>query len=254
MNKQPEHYLCGKFISEGNWSHMKRSGMPYEIIVMLEGEMFIAEENERYHVKADDMLLLRAGRTHYGYEKSYGRVSFFWVHFNMEEGPFMDLPSHAALKMPSSVNQLFKQLLHVSTFSGGEADAALLLLLSELKRQAGGAYRPHSATVDQICRWVDIHLNQDINVQKVAEEFNFNKEYISKMVKREKGVGLKTYILNGRMDRARQLLLNTHRSVKEIAVECGFSDYKLFLRRFRQYEGVTPSQYRNRLYSVPLNN
>ncbi|MHA7966021.1 helix-turn-helix transcriptional regulator [Paenibacillus sp. CAU 1782] len=254
MKKQLQHYLCGKFISEGNWSHMRRSGMPYEIIVMLEGEMHIAENDDRYLVKANDMLLLRAGRTHFGYEKSEGPVSFYWVHFHMETEPFMSLPSHASLKIPSSVNQLFKQLLHVSSFTGEEADAALLLLLSELTRQAGGAYRPHSATVDQICRWIDIHLNQDINVRRVAEEFNFNKEYISKMVKREKGVGLKTYILNGRMDRARQLLLTTHKSVKEIAVECGFADYKLFLRRFRQYEGVTPSQYRNRLYSTPLNN
>lgn len=254
MNKQLEHYLCGKFISEGNWSHMKRSGMPFEIIVMLEGEMHIAEDDDRYLVKANDMLLLRAGRTHFGYEKSKERVSFYWVHFHTEMEPFLSLPSHAAIEMPSGVNQLFKQLLHVSGFSNEEADAALLLLLSELKRQTGEPFRPRSATVDQICRWIDIHLNQDINVQKIAEEFNFNKEYISKMVKREKGVGIKSYILNSRMDRARQLLLNTHKSIKEIAVECGFSDYKLFLRRFKQYEGVTPSQYRHRLYSTPLNN
>lgn len=253
-NLQLEHYLCGKFISEGNWSHMRRSDMPYEIIVMLEGEMYIAEDEARYIVKADDMLLLRAGRTHFGYAKSMERVNFFWVHFHTDSESFLSLPSHASLSRPASVQQLFKQLLHVSGYGSEEADAALLLLLSELKRQLGGPQTARNATVDQICRWVDIHLHQPINVQKVAETFNFNKEYISKMVKREKGVGLKTYILNGRMDRARQLLLNTHQSVKEIAAACGFSDYKLFLRRFKQYEGVTPSQYRHRLFSTPLNN
>ena len=55
MSKAVEHYLCGKFISEGNWSHMRRSMSVHEIILMLEGEMYIAEDDKRYVVRAGDL-------------------------------------------------------------------------------------------------------------------------------------------------------------------------------------------------------
>ncbi|MGV2882998.1 MULTISPECIES: AraC family transcriptional regulator [Paenibacillus] len=253
MQKTLEHYLCGKFITEGNWSHMKRSMPVHEVILMLEGEMYIAEEDEQFVVCANDLLFLKAGRTHYGYQVSDAPVSFYWVHYDSIEKEFDQYPTHATIQVPSTANQLFKQLLHSSSFSPEEADAALLLLLKELERNTQAGYRPHNAIVDHICKWVDIHLHTDITVGKIAETFNFNKDYISKMVKREKGIGLKTYILTERIHRAKQMLLNTNASVKEIAGQCGFSDYKLFLRMFKQYEGNTPTEYRNNLYSTQLN-
>ncbi|MGF6355176.1 AraC-like DNA-binding protein [Paenibacillus sp. 4624] len=253
MSKPVEHYLCGKFISEGNWSHMRRSMPVHENILMLEGEMYIAEDDKRYVVHADDLLFLKAGRTHYGYQISDTPVSFYWMHYGTAPGLFVDFPTHSTIQVPSMANQLFKQLLHVSSFSSEEADAAALLLLKEIERNLRTDYRPHNAVVDHICKWVDIHLHLNITVSEIAEHFNFNKDYISKMVKREKGIGLKTYILTERMRRAKRLLLNTNASVKEIAAQCGFSDYKLFLRTFKQHEASTPTEYRNHLYSTQLN-
>ncbi|PQP83285.1 AraC family transcriptional regulator [Paenibacillus sp. PCH8] len=253
MPKPLEHYLCGKFISEGNWSHMRRIMPVHEIILMLEGEMYIAEDEEQYVVRANDLLFLKAGRTHYGYRISEAPVSFYWVHYDSVQAEFDGHRAHATIQVPSVANQLFKQLLHVSSFSQEEADAALLLLFKELERNTQADYRPHNAVVDHICKWVDIHLHTGITVSKIAEHFNFNKDYISKMVKREKGIGLKTYILTEQIRRAKQMLLNTNASVKEIAGHCGFSDYKLFLRMFKQYEGYTPTEYRNNLYSTQLN-
>ncbi|MGO4532726.1 AraC family transcriptional regulator [Paenibacillus sp. 2TAF8] len=253
MSKPVEHYLCGKFISEGNWSHMRRSMPVHEIILMLEGEMYITEDDKRYVVHADDILFLKAGRTHYGYRISDAPVSFYWIHYGTAPGSFGDFPTHSTIQVPSMANQLFKQLLHVSSFSPEEADAAALLLLKEIERNLRTDYRPHNAVVDHICKWVDIHLHLNITVSEIAEHFNFNKDYISKMVKREKGIGLKTYILTERMRRAKRLLLNTNASVKEIAAQCGFADYKLFLRTFKQHEDSTPTEYRNHLYSTQLN-
>jgi AraC-like DNA-binding protein len=232
---------------------MRRSMPVHEMILMLEGEMYIAEDQEQYVVRAHDLLFLQAGRTHYGYQISDAPVSFYWVHYGSAQGTFCNFPTHASIQVPSMANQLFKQLLHVSSFSSDEADAAALLLFKELERNLRTDYRPHNAVVDHICKWVDIHLHTHITVSEIAENFNFNKDYISKMVKREKGIGLKTYILNERMRRAKRLLLNTNASVKEISAQCGFSDYKLFLRTFKQHEGSTPTEYRNHLYSTQLN-
>ncbi|WP_099517974.1 AraC family transcriptional regulator [Paenibacillus sp. BIHB 4019] len=253
MNEKLSHYLCGKFISEGNWSHMKRNALHYEIIMMLEGQMYIAEEEREYVVRPGDMLLLRPGMTHFGYRNSESPVSFYWVHYGTKAEQYRSYPTHVPIDGPSTINQLFKQLLHVSSFSAEEANAALLLLLNELTRTIDQQNHAPHAIVNNICRWIEAHLHLDINVRKIAEVFNFNKDYISKVVKREKGMGIKAYILTQRISRAKLKLLNTNLSVKEIAGECGFSDYKLFLRTFKHYEGMTPSDYRNILYSTPLN-
>ena len=144
MNEKLSHYLCGKFISEGNWSHMRRNTLHDEVIMMLEGEMYIAEEDREYVVRPGNMLLLRHGLTHYGYRKSESPVSFYWVHYGTMVEQYRSYPTHVPIEGPSKINQLFKQLLHVSSFSAEEANAALLLLLNELTRTIDRKIMPHT--------------------------------------------------------------------------------------------------------------
>jgi len=253
MENYLNYNLCGKFISSGNWAHMKRNFIPFQVAFMLEGEMYITEEDREYIIRPGDILFFRSGLTHYGHKKSTSPVSFYWVMYETNIESYRGFPSFAHIEDTLLINQLFKQLLHFSSYSIVETNAALVLLLNELKRTLGRKYSQHRSVVDNICRWVDINLQKDINVSKVAEKFNFNKDYISKIVKREKGMGIKEYILSQRINRAKQLLLNTHLSVKQITKECGFFDYTQFLKMFKRYEGVTPKEYRNILYSTPMN-
>lgn len=58
MQKLFEFYLCGKFIMEGNWIYMKWIMFVYEVILMLEGEMYIVEEEWYYVVCVNDLLFL----------------------------------------------------------------------------------------------------------------------------------------------------------------------------------------------------
>jgi len=61
------------------------------------------------------------------------------------------------------------------------------------------------------------------------------------------GTTLTQYITCQRLHRAaRRLLLTPHRSITEIALECGFSDSSYFSRRFQELFGVSPRQYRAR--------
>lgn len=253
MENYLNYNLCGKFISAGNWNHMKRKFNLYQVAFMLEGEMYITEEDRQYIIRPGDILFFRSGLTHYGHKKSTSPVSFYWVMYETNIESYLNFSTFAHIEDTLLINQLFKQLLHFSSYSIDETNAALILLLNELKRTLNRTYSKHRSVVDSICRWIDINLQKDINVSDVAQNFNFNKDYISKIVKREKGMGIKEYILSQRINRAKQLLLNTHLSVKQITKECGFFDYTQFLKMFKRYEGITPTEYRNILYSTPMN-
>ena len=55
------------------------------------------------------------------------------------------------------------------------------------------------------------------------------------------------YLTGVRMSAAREFLRNQNYSIKEVCSMCGYSDPNYFSRIFKRYEGVTPSEYRERL-------
>ena len=95
-----------------------------------------------------------------------------------------------------------------------------------------------------ITRYLQEHLNEDISLSILAEEFHLSAQYISQLFKSEIGVNFLTYLTNIRMERAKKLLLSTALSIGEISEQLGFGDYRVFTKVFKKSEGVTPSQYR----------
>ena len=54
------------------------------------------------------------------------------------------------------------------------------------------------------------------------------------------------YLTRIRMDQAKQLLLNTSSTVTEIADAVGFRDYRVFIKSFKDREGMTPKEFQSR--------
>lgn len=97
--------------------------------------------------------------------------------------------------------------------------------------------------ISQILEWIDEHMEEDINLNRVSEEFNFNSSYFSFMFKREMGVNFHTYLTELRVSKAKYYLTKTDKSVSEIADLVGFSSYRVFTKAFKQVTGMVPSQY-----------
>ena len=108
------------------------------------------------------------------------------------------------------------------------------------QEETQGEERPIMA----ITRYLQEHLNEDISLSILAEEFHLSAQYISQLFKSEIGVNFLAYLTNIRMERAKKLLLSTALSIGEISEQLGFGDYRVFTKVFKKSEGVTPSQYR----------
>ena len=63
-------------------------------------------------------------------------------------------------------------------------------------------------------------------------------------------MSISAYVLQLRLGRACQMLVQSDLPVGRIATDCGFSDAADFARRFKAVRGVTPSGYRARFRSV----
>lgn len=94
-----------------------------------------------------------------------------------------------------------------------------------------------------IAAYIEYNCTGKINIQKVADIFNINRTYMWKIFKTHVGLSPKTHLINCRISRAKSLMQNTDKTIKDIASSCGLPDICHFHKLFTQYEGVTPGQY-----------
>lgn len=87
-------------------------------------------------------------------------------------------------------------------------------------------------------------LAEDFSLAKIARVAELSEYHFSRMFKRATGLSPSQYFIRLRMSRARQLLLETDRSIIDVGLEVGYSSPSHFSQVFRREVGVTPSTYR----------
>lgn len=92
---------------------------------------------------------------------------------------------------------------------------------------------------------VNDHMNNgNLCVEFLAEQMCMSHSALYRKIRTLTGYSISSYILNMRMEKAKQMLLNTTDSVGDVAMRCGFDDSSYFTRIFRNSFGCTPSQIR----------
>ena len=98
--------------------------------------------------------------------------------------------------------------------------------------------------IKMVKSYVQNHYAQQIKLEEMSEMAGFNSAYFSTMFKKETGQTLTEYILQVRMEKARELLKNKEIKVNDIPELIGIGDAKYFSKQFKKVSGLTPSQYR----------
>ena len=104
-----------------------------------------------------------------------------------------------------------------------------------------------------IIEWIRIHYEQPLTVAGIAERFNYHPTYLTGLFKKYTGYPLMTYINRVRITISKNLLTDQAYKVSTVARLCGFPDEKYFMKLFKRYEGMTPSQYRNTFHQKKMN-
>jgi AraC family transcriptional regulator len=69
--------------------------------------------------------------------------------------------------------------------------------------------------------------------------------YFASLFKQSMGVTPWQYVMQQRLERAKELLTQRDRSIVEIALQCGFKSQSHFTQQFRKFTGVTPKRYQD---------
>ena len=97
-----------------------------------------------------------------------------------------------------------------------------------------------------IIEFINEHYRENISVSQLADQFGFSANYISNILKQELGMPYSKYITELRLKYAKDLLLFSGTSVKDITVACGYFSQSHFTKIFLEHEGCTPAEYRKR--------
>jgi len=90
-------------------------------------------------------------------------------------------------------------------------------------------------------------LDDELSLESLAQESGYSRVHFVRMFRAATGRSPHNYLLNLRIERARELLSNPALPLTDIALDCGFSSHSHLTRVFRQFVGVTPSEYRRGL-------
>ena len=252
-----EYVSSGLFSTEQKWIHPRRIIDSFEIIYVTNGEVHIEEDGTEYHLSRGDSLLLRPGIAHTGSRASEGTTEFFWMHFLTDDIESFGLPKTVSAEGEYITLNLFRELLHVVNTDGMPdyaKDFSCGSIIAHLAAIGKGAESDSTSVFSKISEWVRMNIRQDMKVSEIADLFGYNKTYISRLFKRYSGLTLKDYINRERMKCAKELLLTTEESIKDIAYNLGFGDENLFVKFFKYHEEMSPTKFRTLYFKIHMNN
>ena len=103
------------------------------------------------------------------------------------------------------------------------------------------------SVISRAKRFIQENYCNEISLDDVSREMNISPYYFSKLFKEEEGINFIEYLTALRIDRAKELLSDKQKSVKEISSSCGYADPNYFSRLFKKLTDMTPREYRDSL-------
>lgn len=116
--------------------------------------------------------------------------------------------------------------------------------MSDRETLFGVNYLKNIERLKGVFSYVENHYSETIRQAEIAGKFYFTKEYFARYFKKSTGMTFMKYLTYYRVQKAQKDLMQTNKSVLEIALKNGFSDDRGLINAFKEVYHTTPLQYR----------
>ncbi|MCC5950017.1 MAG: AraC family transcriptional regulator [Nitriliruptoraceae bacterium] len=160
--------------------------------------------------------------------------------------------SHHHLERGASLLGSFRLLVQEALSAAGSTtnavDAAARLVAVEFHRlitsaARGTSPRMHPAVVGAR-QLLDDRFSEAWTVPQLAEVVGLSPNHFSQVFRRDVGQTPHRYLMDRRLERARELLVQSQLGISELAAQLGFASGSHLARSFRAAEGMSPSEFR----------
>jgi AraC-like DNA-binding protein len=252
---------CGLVISSGKGSHPDRVLDNYELIVVKKGTLSIWEEDARFEVWPEHALLLQPGRRHRGAEPFGRDLSFYWIHFVVNQSRLkhasLTVPQFAHVQRPDCIAELFHRFLddqEAHRLDPLYASLLLSLILCEVGRKPVEAQAPRgNVLTGRAEAYVTQHLAEKLSTARIARALRINPDYLNRVFRDVHKMTMTEYIHRRKLTDAAGMLRDTTDTIAEIASACGYMSAGHLRRVFQRYHGVSPGAYRRTMARAYVN-
>jgi AraC-like DNA-binding protein len=272
----PHYIVCGEDTYPAGGGHPNRSNIGvFDILFVERGCLYLEEEQHPFAVDAGSYLILRPDRSHRTLEPCREETCFYWLHFQtlgrwaempdeslevpavpnipyaqLETFPFY-LPRFFRLSNPAPVTLAFQQLLRLQkerhSYSYWKRQKVFNEMLDCLQEEAGRLNPGHlSSVAEKAADYLRQRYSASISYKEMAQALHFHPNYIALCMKKVFGCTPLQYLLSYRIEQAKQMLIHTDDSIRDIAERSGFKTSPYLSRVFKQLTGTTPSSFRQK--------
>ena len=118
--------------------------------------------------------------------------------------------------------------------------------LAEAVNRAIGFKLTKNKVIDEVLLYIHSNFSKEITVSDLAEQNYMNSSNFSRLFKNSVGISIIDYLRKIRINKAKDLLESSYKSISEIALEVGYKSENLFYKDFKRIENITPSKYREK--------
>lgn len=227
--------------------------------IVTEGCGSLVLEGTRHTLQVGDCVFIDC-LTPYSHESSMESPwSLMWVHFH---GPQADAfyrlyreREGSPVFRPSSLTpyrEILQLLFELQQSGDALSDLLCHRYLTDLIAQIflDTFHSVDSAAIPDkfrnIREYLEDHYTEKLSLDKISEIFYISKYHLLREYKRLFGTTIQNDLTSRRLTKAKSLLRFSKESVESIALSCGFQTASYFIKVFKQYENITPLEYRRK--------
>jgi len=249
----PEHPTGYHF----NWEQ-GRVLKEYQINYITEGKGVLDSEGTHYPIKPGSILITRPGVWHRykplrltGWKEQYigfnGSIAsqFFSHSFFLPTQPVINIGIREEIL--DTYLKIFNLIKEEKPGFQQIASGLVIKLMGyifsfETQKEFTGKHV--AAIIEEVRFTMREKVDQVIDMEKLAQEHRIGYSYFRKMFRSYTGVAPHQYHLELKIMRAKELLLSTNKSIKEISFALGFQSIHYFSRVLKNTVGIAPSEFR----------
>jgi AraC-like DNA-binding protein len=217
-----------------------------------------------YPVRAGDCYVFRMWNRCVGEHDTQAPLTVHWCHFrfrnaggspvSLSDADNAWLPSeYRRPRDPVFLTQVFDRAIQYSLEPGhkGEADLWMNATLQELARQdaepaPSGLSLAHKVAVREVAAEIRREPGRAWTVLELASRMQYSPDHFARVFRAVLGMSPRRYIMEARVESAKNLIAMSSYSISRIADLLGYSDVYHFSKQFKEKTGIPPSQFRKR--------
>ena len=255
LNQEPDDYPA----------HWHRS---YEIIMPVQDRYTLMVDNEKYELLPGEVIVIPSGVVHEIFAPEHGKRYILMVDQKVIYGiegltnmQHMFYPcTHLRLDrdqgmIDAACDDLWNAIREKEKgdmLNNGAVVAWVSLFMIRLGRRLwqrkdadqGEHRRAMNETFLNVYTFIAEHCTEKLTLEDMADYSGYSKYHFARIFREYSGMSFYEFYMRQRMMLCHQLLAEMDMPVTEVALRSGFGSIATFNRVFKQYEGITPTQYR----------